>query len=477
MKLLNFKELGVDGQDFELLVRELLFLKGFQVYWSGKGPDGGQDLLCIEKRESFFAADEKKWLIQCKHNANSEKAVGVKDLDNILDSCEQHGADGYILVCSTYPSSSVVKRLEAITNNPKNNITAIYWDSVKIEQMLTTPQLWRVAQRFMPVSSESTTWKVYATENPNHWVVNYLGYYFHLTNRIGSNHEHHFDSINKRIEEIKNVDLPKKHFIRIRSVYYDDKNGCYVWYIDYMYPHNHSPKYSSAQLKGLLGDGYALDDGQLYRFEVLLRTYSEWSDHYDPDHYDYYTPYMRSYLTGTERNREYEEYREAIVANDELKNSLEKEKKEMFDTLVLKFDELEILKVIRACNACMEDLDKFSIQKNWEDVIEEFEIDTARFFSSWFFFDVKDENEFHKLISYIPQHINYHFRLTRSYIYLPNDDMSGSKLDWDINEFLYELTLSIHPINVYNKFIARKNLNNYFKLVINAIDKYKEDNK
>ena len=115
--MLDFTELNVDGQDFELLIREMLFRKGLTIYWSGKGPDGGRDLICVERRDSCFFPDEKRWLIQCKHNAHSGKAVGISDLDEIVDSCQQHNCKGYLLVCSTYPSSAVVNRLQSITDN------------------------------------------------------------------------------------------------------------------------------------------------------------------------------------------------------------------------------------------------------------------------------------------------------------------------------------------------------------------------
>ena len=52
--MLDFKELNEDGNDFELLVRELLNNRGLEVYWSGKGADGGKDLLCIETHNSNF---------------------------------------------------------------------------------------------------------------------------------------------------------------------------------------------------------------------------------------------------------------------------------------------------------------------------------------------------------------------------------------------------------------------------------------
>ena len=97
--MLDFTELSTDGQDLELLVRELLLRRGFSVQWSGKGADGGRDLVCIERRDSFFVPDEKRWLIQCKHNAVSGKSVSAQDLDSIVDSCTQHGCAGYLLAC------------------------------------------------------------------------------------------------------------------------------------------------------------------------------------------------------------------------------------------------------------------------------------------------------------------------------------------------------------------------------------------
>jgi len=144
--MLDFKELKTDGNDFELLVRELLFSMGMKVHWSGKGPDGGKDLLFIETLGSKFQKMEKTWLVQCKHFAHSERAVSVNDLDSVIDSCSQHGASGYLLVCSTFPSSTVVNRLESI--NAQHQVDTAYWDGTTIERYLSTPKTWPIAQQF-----------------------------------------------------------------------------------------------------------------------------------------------------------------------------------------------------------------------------------------------------------------------------------------------------------------------------------------
>jgi hypothetical protein len=52
--VLDFTELPQDGVDFERLVREMLFVLGHRAYWSGRGPDGGRDLFCVEERPSAF---------------------------------------------------------------------------------------------------------------------------------------------------------------------------------------------------------------------------------------------------------------------------------------------------------------------------------------------------------------------------------------------------------------------------------------
>ena len=154
----------------------MLVTRGYRVQWSGKGTDAGRDLTCVESRNSFFMPDEKRWLIQCKHNAKSNKAVGVGDLGDIVDTCAQHSCAGFLLVCSTYPSSAVLQRLESISRNASVAVETTYWDMVRLEQILSTPKNWPLAQRFLPTSANAQDWRIYATESPNNWVIIYKGY-------------------------------------------------------------------------------------------------------------------------------------------------------------------------------------------------------------------------------------------------------------------------------------------------------------
>lgn len=293
--MLDFTELSENGLGLEQLTRELLFSLGLKVYWSGVGPDGGKDLLCIEEDCSLFVKSSKKWLVQCKHKAKSGASVGVGDLDDIVTSCVQFNCEGYLLVTSTQPSSKVVERLEAITNNDTVNVLAACWDSVEIERKLRTPNQWHIAQRFFPKSASG--WQIFASERPNHWTANFKGYYFHITNRIGSSCTMYLDQIEQKINELESLKLPTDHFLRLRSVFYNDKGGTFMWYVDYLHPHGTTPKGDADYFQEYFEDEWCDS------FDFKIRSYSEYSDHYDKDHYDFYDRYMGQFIMGMYRPR------------------------------------------------------------------------------------------------------------------------------------------------------------------------------
>jgi hypothetical protein len=470
--MLDFQELSADGQDLELLVRELLFVSGLRCYWSGKGPDGGRDLLAIEESPSVIAASSRRWLVQCKHNARSGNSVGINDLDGIVDSCTHHNAEGYLLVCTTQPSSGVVNRLEAITANPNQKLLATYWDAVRLEQLLSTPRHWRLAQRFFPISSQASELKVYATENPNHWIVILRGYYLHLTNRIGSRESHHFSSINSRIDGIESLALPEGHFVRIRSVYYDDKNGGYTWYLDYMHPHDQPRATSSADLKEQLGDGYALEDGQIHSFDVISRPYHPHSDHYDPDHYGYYEPYVHQFLYGQERGLSFEQREERYRGQSELESRNSETQSNDFDALIEALSRFPFIRIVRACNAQFEYLERFNLLRDWSDLIEELNIETDHFFSAWILLRVTEDAAFKRFMTYFPQGVEHSFRLTEVNVYLPAADDQRSEPSSDSG--LFEITLSVHPKIITTQTVGRGEMNLYFRRIIESIAKFEQ---
>ncbi|MNG09029.1 hypothetical protein D3C84_924270 [compost metagenome] len=145
---------------------------------------------------------------------------------------------------------------------------------------------------------------------------------------------------------------------------------------------------------------------------------------------------------------------------------------EAFKEFSTKISNIDFIRIVRDENASMEYLDKFHMQRSWSELIKSLEIDSDRFFSIWFLLEVSDEQELHKMISYFPQEFNCHFRLTKPYIYIPSESGDRSELSSD-KEVLYELTISLTPMVIANKFIAREMLNKYLNKLSGAIESYR----
>jgi Phage integrase family len=201
-------------------------------------------------------------------------------------------------------SAGAVERLEALERSTPKILTS-YWDAPLIERLLSTPRQWAIAQRFFP-GCAGTEWRVWATDRPNHWIVSYRGFHFHVMNRIGSSIEPRFESIQGRIADTEgaNAALPAGHMIRLRAGYYNDNAGAYVWYVDYLVPQGEQPALGPDEIRAGLGHDSVLEDGQIHDFDVMVHAVFLDSDHYDKDHYDFYDPYLRQFEVGAEPRKE-----------------------------------------------------------------------------------------------------------------------------------------------------------------------------
>ncbi|MEH0522156.1 restriction endonuclease [Streptomyces stelliscabiei] len=298
--MLDFHELAPNGEDLEQMVRELALALGYRARWSGRGADGGRDLLLEETGDVLLGAKTRSWIVSCKHMAHAKDGAGrsvsgedVGSVGGVVDAVAQHDADGFLLVCSTQPSSALVSRLESIERS--KGVHTHVWDGVELERMLTTPRGWAVAQRFFPVSAEASGWRIFATTEPNRFIGITRGFYIRIANRHGSALGFQLDSVNDRLDRAASIDLPPGHEMRPRGVFYDDKNGGFSWYFDYLYgPRSWQREEIEAPIHGeallqQLGDGtVTYDDGQWDHFEITFREVNRGHDAYDADHYRYY---------------------------------------------------------------------------------------------------------------------------------------------------------------------------------------------
>jgi len=308
--MIDFKELPQDGIKFEQLIRELVVRSGFEVHWTGVGPDGGRDLVITERAKGALAPFERKWLVSCKHNAHSGKSVGLPEITDISDSCAAVGANGFLLACSTQPSSTVVTRLSEIAAS--GNLLTTYWDGIEIEKRLNTPSTLPLIHLFFPDSGKEIGWTIYNTNSPSFWAANFKDYYIYLSSRT-SNIFPSLKEVEEIIRRLESIPLPKgkdweHHYIRPRGVYFDNKHEQFVVFADYLYPRGESETVLKPDaINDILQDGMGLySDGNgmwyLTHWDVEYIETSQISDHFHLDHKDYYEKHMDNYKIGMARD-------------------------------------------------------------------------------------------------------------------------------------------------------------------------------
>lgn len=121
------------GDDFELLCRDVLKFKGINILSEPSvGPDQGKDILIeVNSRDALGNQETLKYVVQCKHNAISNKSVRVDDIGDFRSVCDIHKADGYFLITSTMPATNLSSSFEAA--NQKGDYKCLIWDKQKLE--------------------------------------------------------------------------------------------------------------------------------------------------------------------------------------------------------------------------------------------------------------------------------------------------------------------------------------------------------
>ncbi len=308
--MIDFTELPEDGVKFEQLIRELLVLEGFETHWTGVGQDGGRDLVVTEKLKGELSEYERKWLISCKHTANSGKSLGREQAGNITEDCRAIGAEGYILVCSTQPTASLVTRLTEIEK--KQNIITKFWDSIEIEKRLSKPNTFSLIHTFFLESSKRYRWRVYNAFSPAFWAANYKDYFFYLSCRH-SNTYPYLESVETIVSLIEKVPLHKDRkygfetqYLRLRAVYYDDRHCTHIAYVDYIFPKGTEDKaiLKPKKLNDLLFKAFTKKEHKVMNlptWDIKYREESTSSDSFQLDHKRYYEPYLKAFERGNSR--------------------------------------------------------------------------------------------------------------------------------------------------------------------------------
>jgi Restriction endonuclease len=124
---IEFEELSDDFQKFEDLVADYFreiqkdkiiggSIKDIEVRQSGKGADGGRDILIIFQLTDSVINFERKWVIQCKFYKDDVSKSHLSDV-NIPSLIHEYKADGYLLVCRKGVNSSVTNMFDNLRKN------------------------------------------------------------------------------------------------------------------------------------------------------------------------------------------------------------------------------------------------------------------------------------------------------------------------------------------------------------------------
>jgi Restriction endonuclease len=313
--MLDYKELPVDGIRFEQLVREILVRQEFDVNWTGVGLDGGRNLVIEERASGPLAPFERKWLVSCKHRAHGAGSVGVNDLDkSVVDSCRGIGATGFLLACSTQPSSGLITRFTEIENT--SDIICRCWDGVEIEKRLMQPRTFGLIHVFFPKMARTIPWQVYNAGAPTFWCGSHRGHFFYMASRIASGvpRLNDVEEILKKLEAVPLAAAQKfggQERLRLRAIYYDNKHENYLIFLDYLVPSNNGKvevqSLKARQLLDLLADGNGLYSDEVSswystHWDILLIKTNQYSDRFDQDARGFYEAFLTNFETGSPRD-------------------------------------------------------------------------------------------------------------------------------------------------------------------------------
>jgi len=443
--MIDFRELDKNGILFEILIREIFIKLDYEVKWAGVGPDRGKDLLVTEKHDSFIGDTKTKWLVQCKHNAHSGKAVGLEDLGDFVSACHDHDVTHYLLICSTQPSSSLLERFENISINKK--IIIDYWDATKVEKLLDSVKFYDLFQLFFPKSSKASEIKVFATINPNEWIFIHRGYYIILENRImSSSLEWSHNTVKETVLKINMFE--KAHFsqhemLMPRKVWFNGKSPEFVWHIDYLYDSypmkNRALSKTVDEIKYFLEDGFVDENGQIHFFDIQVVPSSFGSDHFHENHYDYYDVVSRI------RGQEFT-FRKKIYEKDfeRLRSNINTNLKDISSVL----SEASSIKVLNIIKDRTEEIFNFRLNMSWEELFKYEEVDSSsEFFGPKMIISSPNEEE---LLSAFSDLFSIegdgHFDLVKRYVY-------GNKIEKD--DYTYDLKFKVMFAKNYLDYLVK----------------------
>jgi desulfoferrodoxin (superoxide reductase-like protein) len=94
--------------------------------------------------------------------------------------------------------------------------------------------------------------------------------------------------LDKKAQEVPHAYTPN-HYIKLRHLHFDDKNGSFALHVDYIHDEREPPVFSEENIKTMLGDGTVQHHGQVQWVEVRVHKALCSSDYFSPVSDGYYS--------------------------------------------------------------------------------------------------------------------------------------------------------------------------------------------
>jgi restriction endonuclease len=151
LSTLDFSKLAPPrGETFEGLIRLLGERLGMVVEWSGRGADGGRDLIFVERLQGPIKSRSARWLVSCKDNSDSNRSVTERDVGSVRDKLDQHKCDGFLLATTTTASTGLKERLDKLDSAERGRIQTKVWDRFELTRMLLSDECAGLLLQFFP---------------------------------------------------------------------------------------------------------------------------------------------------------------------------------------------------------------------------------------------------------------------------------------------------------------------------------------
>lgn len=227
-----------------------------------------------------------------------------------------------------------------------------------------------------------------------------------------------------------------------------------------MIPYEAKTRYDIKSITRALGDGFALEDGQTYDFDIRVVRYLAASDHYDQNHYDYYVPYAGSFLLGEPRPFKFDQQDgESKIRVDyrPLISDLDAARDSAFTDFCSALKAAPWLKYVNGENACME---LAEVAEKSSDLLSSFcnwTFKPENLLSCSFVFGMNDEAKCLRMFEALRQDLDVGFTLHRNYVYVPRE----ARAKYEDDDYLHFLRISLGYCEGLDVKALRNRLNLY----------------